>query len=521
LAISYKVLSSTPFFCLIEYKMTFFELLITPSIVRIPGVVLAAISEAGQTGFFNQILQIIYLVLSGILGFSLGGMPLIVLWLIAGSFFFTLRMRLINFRAFKHAIDVTQGKFDDPSEPGEVSHFQALATALSGTVGLGNIAGVAIAISMGGPGAAFWMTVAGFLAMTMKFVECTLGQKYRIVRPDGTIAGGPMHYLEKGLAGKGYSKLGRSLAILFCILAIIGGGCGSTMFQTNQSYLAVAQVFPWFAGYAWVYGLVMAFLVGIVILGGIRSIGAVAGTIVPFMCGIYVLAALWVILANLSALPAAIGQIIVEAFAPQAVAGGFMGTLVQGFRRAAYSNTAGQGVAAIAHAAAQTTEPVREGIVSLLEPFIDTVIVCNMTALVMVITGAYSDPKYQGLNGTQLTQAAFGSVISWFPYILAVCIFLFAYSTVMSWGYYSELCWEYMFGSRGNVFLKLGFLAVVFLGAVIQPKIFIDLSDLMLISVAFPNLLGCYFLGNDVALDLKSYMLRLRRGEFIPGFAHR
>ncbi|PSF37298.1 alanine glycine permease [Aphanothece hegewaldii CCALA 016] len=498
-----------------------FWLYIVLFIASIESVALAVNQATEPTGLLNQLLQAIYQTLSAVLGFSIGGMPLIVLWLIAGSFFFTIRMKFINFRAFKHAIDVTRGKYDNPDEPGEVTHFQALATALSGTVGLGNIAGVAIAISLGGPGAAFWMTIAGFLAMTLKFVECTLGQKYRILRADGTIAGGPMYYLEQGLAEKGYPRFGKVLAILFCILAIIGGGGGSTMFQTNQSYLAVAQVFPWFVTHAWVYGLIMVLLVGIVILGGIKSIGAVAGTIVPFMCGIYVVASIWVILANISLLPVAIGKIITEAFYPQALAGGFIGTIVQGFRRAAYSNTAGQGVAAIAHAAAQTTEPVREGIVSLLEPFIDTIIVCNMTALVMVITGAYNDPRFNELNGTQLTQAAFGSVISWFPYILAVCIFLFAYSTVMSWGYYSELCWEYLFGDRGNIFLKIGFLIIVFLGAVINPKIFIDLSDLMLISVAFPNLLGCYFLGNDVALDLKNYMIRLQKNEFTLELVHK
>lgn len=466
-----------------------------------------------ESSFLGQILQYIINFLS-ILEFKIDEMPLIVLWLVIGSAFFTVRMKFINFRAFKHAIDVTRGKYDDPDEPGEVSHFQALATALAGTVGLGNIAGVAIAISIGGPGAAFWMTVAGLLAMTMKFVECTLGQKYRIVRADGTIAGGPMYYLSKGLAEKGYVKMGKILAILFCVLSIIGGGAGSTMFQTNQSYLAVAQVFPWFTDKAWLYGLVMCIGVGIVILGGVKRIGTVAGAVVPFMCGIYMLAAIWILLVNFIQIPQLIGIIISNAFVPQAVTGGLVGVIAQGFRRAAYSNTAGQGVAAIAHAAAQTTEPVREGIVSLLEPFIDTVIVCNLTAMVMVVTGAYNNPSFEGLNGAQLTQAAFGTVIPWFPYLLAVCIVLFAYSTVMSWGYYSELCWEYLFGDKNPLLLKLSFLVIVFFGAVLNPTLFIRLSDLMLISVAIPNVLGCYFLSNDVALDLKSYWLRLQRGEF-------
>ncbi len=466
-----------------------------------------------ETSFLGQILQYIINFLS-ILEFKIDEMPLIVLWLVAGSAFFTVRMKFINFRAFKHAIDVTMGKYDDPDEPGEVSHFQALATALAGTVGLGNIAGVAIAISIGGPGSAFWMTVAGLFAMTMKFVECTLGQKYRIVRADGTIAGGPMYYLSQGLAEKGYAKIGKILAILFCVLSIIGGGAGSTMFQTNQSYLAISQVLPWFTDKAWLYGLAMCIGVGIVILGGVKRIGTVAGAVVPFMCGIYMLAAIWILLVNFTQIPALIGIIISQAFAPQAVTGGLVGVIAQGFRRAAYSNTAGQGVAAIAHAAAQTNEPVREGIVSLLEPFIDTIVVCNLTAMVMVVTGAYNNPDFQGLNGAQLTQAAFGTVIPWFPYLLAVCIVLFAYSTVMSWGYYSELCWEYLFGDKNPLVLKLCFLVIVFLGAVLNPTLFIRLSDLMLISVAIPNVLGCYFLSNDVALDLKSYWLRLQRGEF-------
>lgn len=489
-----------------------FWLYLALSSVFIPAAIAAAPAIAQSSpidAFFKPIISVL-----SILEFKIDEMPLIVLWLILGSAFFTVRMKFINFRAFKHAIDVTRGLYDDPHEPGEVSHFQALATALAGTVGLGNIAGVAIAISIGGPGAAFWMTVAGFLAMTMKFVECTLGQKYRIVKPDGTIAGGPMYYLSQGLAEKGYGKLGKILAILFCILAMLGGGAGSTMFQTNQSFLAVSQVFPWFADKAWFYGLVMMVLVGIVILGGMKRIGAVAGAVVPAMCGIYMVAAIWVILSHFALIPQAIATIIGGAFSPQSVTGGLIGVIAQGFRRAAYSNTAGQGVAAIAHAAAQTTEPVREGIVSLLEPFIDTIVVCNLTALVMVITGAYNNPQFAGQTGAQLTQSAFATTIPWFPYLLSVCIFLFAYSTVMSWGYYSELCWEYLFGDRNPLLLKLSFLVIVFLGAVLNPTVFIRLSDLMLISVAIPNVLGCYILSNDVALDLKKYWHRLHKGEF-------
>lgn len=443
------------------------------------------------------------------------GIPLIVLWLIVGGVFFTFRMGFINVRAFKHSLDVVRGKYDDSEDEGEVSHFQALATALSATVGLGNIAGVAIAVSLGGPGAVFWMTVGGFFGMSSKFVECTLGQKYRVVKPDGTISGGPMRYLSEGLRRLKYGAFGRVLAIAFSIFCIMGALGGANMFQANQSYGAVSRVFPFVP--SWLYGLILATLVGLVIVGGVRRIGQVAGTIVPFMCGLYVVASLFILLTNFTEIPGAFGVIVSSAFRPEAIEGGILGVLIQGFRRSAFSNEAGLGSAAIAHSAARTDEPIREGIVALLEPFIDTIVVCNMTALVIVITGAYNNPAYEELRntgaGAELTAAAFGTSISWFPVILAIAVFFFAFSTMISWSYYGERCWDYLTGGRGTIIFKIIFLLAAFLGAIVAPGPVIGFSDGMILGMAFPNLLGMYFLCPQVARELKDYMRRLKSGE--------
>ncbi len=485
--------------------------------LSVPAVAIAEDQAAGR-GFmasidaiFSQIVAAIF----SVLFFSIGGFPLIVLWLIGGGVFFTIRMNFINLRGFRHAIDVVMGKYDDPEETGEVSHFQALATALSATVGLGNIAGVAIAVSVGGPGAIFWMSLGGLLGMTSKFVECTLGQKYRIVKSDGTIAGGPMYYLSRGLASMGQESLGKVLAILFSVFCLGGAFGGANMFQANQSYGAVATVLPFLP--KWLYGLILLTLVGLVIIGGIRRIAQVAGTIVPVMCGLYVLMSIFILLMNFTAIPGAIGTIISEAFVPQAIAGGMIGTIVQGFRRSAFSNEAGIGSAAIAHSAAKTSEPVREGIVALLEPFIDTVVVCNMTALVIVITGAYNNPAFSDIRnrgaGAELTAAAFGTVMAWFAILVAIAVFLFAFSTMISWSYYGERCWEYLFGAGSLMLYKVLFLIAIFIGSVTKPTTVIDFSDAMLLAMAFPNLLGAYFLSGQVVADLKDYMRRLNSGE--------
>ena len=463
---------------------------------------------------FSDLLQNI----DAIIFYSIGGdqgIPIIVLWLISAGLFFTIRMQFINIRGFKHSIDVILGKYDDPNDEGEVSHFQALATALSGTVGLGNIAGVAIAISLGGPGAAFWMTIAGFLGMSTKFIECTLAQKYRIFNQNGTVSGGPMYYLSIGFADIGKKKLGQTLAGMFAffnILAVLGT---ATIFQSNQSQVAVANMIPFIAEKTWVYGLVLVLIVGLVTIKGIQRIAAVAAAIVPAMCGIYFLGSLWVILSNFMAIPNALGSIIHSAFVPQAMAGGFVGALVQGFRRAAFSNEAGLGVAAIAHAAAKTNEPIREGIVALLEPFIDTIIICNMTALVVIITGAYNNPEFGNFSGSALTLAAFNSSIAWFPSILTICIFLFALSTIISSSYYGQVSWQYLFGDGGVIIYKILFLISVFIGTVTKPEAVIQFADALKIALAFPSLLGAYFLCGKVATDLQHYIKRLETGEII------
>jgi AGCS family alanine or glycine:cation symporter len=459
--------------------------------------------------------------ISPVIFFDAGtGMPALVLWLLLGGLFFTLRLGWINLRGMGHAVAVLRGRYDGDDAVGEVSHFQALSTALSATLGLGNIAGVAIAIHLGGPGAVLWMTLAALLGMSNKFVECTLGQLYRVVRPDGTVAGGPMYYLSQGLAEQGLGRLGRGLALLFSLLCVLSTLGGSTLFQTNQSYRAIATVIPGLAQWDWLYGAILALLVGLVLVGGVQRIGWVTSKLVPLMCGLYVGAALWVLIVHGPEIPAAIATIVRGAISPEAVEGGVVGVLVQGLRRSVFSNEAGIGSAAIAHAASRSGEPVREGIVAMLEPFIDTIVVCNMTALVVIVTGVYQDPALAALGGADLTSAAFGSVISWFPIVLAIAVFCFAVSTIISWGYYGEQGWDYLLGAWGQQnhgLYHLLLLAGVFVGAIADPQAVIEFGDGMMLSMAVPNLLGLYLLSNRVARELRRYRTRLSAGEFDPG----
>ncbi|MCB9739235.1 MAG: alanine:cation symporter family protein [Deltaproteobacteria bacterium] len=445
------------------------------------------------------------------------GMPLVVAWLAVGAIYFTLRMAFVNVRLFGHAIDVVRGRFDDPNEPGEVSHFQALSAALSATVGLGNIAGVAVAVVAGGPGAVFWMVVAALFGMTSKFVECTLGVKYRIVDDKGNVRGGPMQYLHQGLAEMGAGPFGRVLAIVFAVLCVGGSFGGGNMFQVGQSYGAVSEVLPFEMSKS-VFGLVMAAAVGVVIIGGIKSIARVADKIVPAMVTLYVGAALFILLSHSADIPAAFGRIVGEAFSPQAGMGGLLGVIIQGVRRAAFSNEAGVGSASIAHSAAKTDEPIREGVVALLEPFIDTVLVCTMTGLVIVITGAVEDPSNAELvaskSGAALTAAAFGSVITWFPKVLAVCVLLFAYSTMISWSYYGERCFTFLFGAGSSLVYKFIFLVFVYIGAVSSMSNVLDFSDLMILGMAFPNIIGLVLLSGRVRGDLDTYVGKLQSGKF-------
>ncbi|RRQ47719.1 alanine:cation symporter family protein [Maribacter algicola] len=481
--------------------------------------------------------------------------------LILGAGFFTIYFRFINFTGVWTALKVVMGKYEDiekygakelygedgiaagvdlnkvesldkhladnkdeivvdgdildtirdESSNGEVSHFQALTAALSATVGLGNIAGVAVAVSIGGAGATFWMIIAGFLGMASKFVECTLGVKYRDVGKDGTIFGGPMYYLNKGLKNK---SLGRILAGAFAVMCIGGSFGGGNMFQVNQA----VQLFEnmtggtesFLYGYRWVFGLVMAVLVGIVIIGGIKSIAKVTDKIVPFMVVIYVGASLFVLIAKFDMIGWAFNEIIQGAFAPVGIVGGAVGVMIQGFRRAAFSNEAGVGSASIAHSAVRTKYPASEGLVALLEPFIDTVVVCTMTALVLIITGNV-DPGNAGLNDADailLTSGAFGSVISWFPYVLTVAVVLFAFSTQISWSYYGYQAWAYLFGrtKKTEYTYKIIFCLFVIVGASASMGSVIGFSDAMIFGMMVPNMIGIVILAPKVKGELKKYM---------------
>jgi AGCS family alanine or glycine:cation symporter len=440
--------------------------------------------------------------------------PFIVLWLVLGSIYFTLRMGFINVRAFTHALSVVRGDYDNPEDEGEISHFQALSSALSATVGLGNIAGVAVAVGTGGPGALFWMICAGFLGMSSKFVECTLGQMYRHVDEDGVVSGGPMRYLHTGLGELGLGGLGRVLAILFALMCIGGSFGGGNMFQANQAFAAVSEAVTRLSGadisdYAWLFGLVLAVLVGLVIIGGIKRIGAAASFIVPFMCGMYILAGLYVILTNMGNLGWAFGEIFRQAFTPEAGFGGMLGVLVTGFQRAAFSNEAGVGSAAIAHSAAATEEPIREGIVASIGPFIDTIIVCTMTGLVVVVTKAYQG----GGEGIVMTQQAFGQSISWFPLVLSVAVLLFAFSTMISWSYYGERCFTFLFGEGTSLIYRFIYVFFVFFGSVLKLGNVLDFSDLMVLGMAFPNIFGVVLLAPKVKVKLDEYWSRYKNGE--------
>jgi AGCS family alanine or glycine:cation symporter len=441
--------------------------------------------------------------------------PIVVVWLIIGAVFFTLRFQFINLRAFRHSIDCVRGIYSRPGDTGEISHFQALSAALSATVGLGNIAGVAVAVALGGPGAVFWMVVAGFLGMSSKFAECTLGQKYRIIRPDGHVSGGPMHYLRDGLAQIGIPGIGKVLAVLFalmCMGATLGAG---NMFQANQSFKQVESVIPFFEGHPGIFGVMLAFFVGLVIIGGIKRIGATASVLVPFMCVFYLLCGAWILLSNAGALADGLATIVSNAFTPKAGYGGLIGVLIMGFRRAVFSSEAGIGSASIAHSAASTEEPVREGIVALLEPFIDTIVVCTMTGLVIVVTGSYPESPSGEMEGIVMTSRAFATVFPWFPALLSVAATLFAFSTMISWSYYGEQCWVTLFGLRYVIVYKLIFLAAIWFGCVSNLENVIDFSDLMALGMAFPNILGVVLLSGKIKADLYSYMTRLKAGEFV------
>ena len=472
--------------------------------------------------------------------------PWVLIVLILGALYFTLYFKFINFRGFFTSIGIVRGKYDDLEDgghvessdvfpdshedilgdnpetirvegehDGEVSHFQALTAALSATVGLGNIAGVAVALSLGGPGATFWMIVAGFLGMSSKFVECTLGVKYREIGEDGTVYGGPMYYLKKGIKG----NFGKILAVVFAIMCIGGSFGGGNMFQVNQAFEMVQSVTggetSFLAGYGALFGLVMAVLVGIVIIGGIKKIATVTEKIVPFMVAVYVLAVIAVLVMKIDLVPKAFGQIFTGAFTFAGVSGGFVGILIQGFQRAAFSNEAGIGSASIAHAAVKTKHPASEGLVALLEPFIDTVVVCTMTALMLIVSNMDGEVMEYGVKvtkGVEATSKAFEISISWFPWVLTIAVVLFAFSSMISWSYYGFQAWTFLFGKSkmvGNAY-KVIFCLFVIIGGAISLGSVIDFSDAMIFAMLVPNMIGLFFLAPKVKEELKKYMEKIK-----------
>ncbi len=444
-------------------------------------------------------------------------LPLIVAWLIAGGLFFTIYLGFINVRGFRHALDLVRGRYTDPSQPGEVTPFQALATAVSGTVGIGNIAGVAVAISLGGPGATMWLIIAGLLGMSTKFAECTLAVKFRRTHSDGSVSGGPMYYLQRGLALRKMPRLGRGLGIFYAASMVVGCLGIGNMFQSNQAVAIVIDVTggstSFFQDKAWILGLVMAAIVGLVIVGGIKSIARTTTKLVPFMAGLYIALALVVLAVNFEKLPTAIVQIWQGAFTSEGIGGGLVGVMIIGFRRAVFSNEAGLGSAAIAHSAVQTDEPVTEGFVSLLEPFIDTVVICTMTALVIITTVYDPAMASAGISGIELTTSAFASTLSWSPLPLSIAAVLFAFSTIISWSYYGLKAFTYLAGQHRLVDMgfKLFYCSFIVLGSSIQLDALIDLSDALVFVVAIPNLLGLYFLAPVIRGEMLSYRERLKR----------
>jgi AGCS family alanine or glycine:cation symporter len=442
-------------------------------------------------------------------------LPLILLVMVFGSIFFSFRYSFVNIRFFLHAIDVVRGKYDRKEDLGEITHFQALTSALSATVGLGNIAGVAIAISLGGPGAVLWLWVSAFFGMSMKFSCCTFAQMYRIVHKDGSVLGGPMVYLEKGFEEylPKLAWLGKGFAVVFAIFTIIASLGGGNMFQGNQTYELLAEQIPFLANHPWFMGFVLALLVGVVIIGGIQRIGEVTSKLVPFMCIFYCVSCLVIIFSNFSLIPSMFTQIFVQAFNPDSIwAGGFVGVLIQGVKRASFSNEAGLGSAAIAHAAAKTDKPVREGIVAMLGPFIDTHVVCTMTAFTILITGAHLDPSLSS-KGTLITAKAFETLGGVMPMALTVAIFIFAYSTMISWNYYGEKATEYLFGKKHIFSYRVVYLICVVLGPVLSLKHVLNFSDLMFLSMAFPNIIGMMFLSKQVKVLLAQYTDDYKKGK--------
>lgn len=448
--------------------------------------------------------------------------PFVVAWLIIGALIFTLYFGFIQFRGFKVSLEVVRGKYSSPTDPGEVTHFQALASALSGTVGLGNIAGVGVAVALGGPGATFWMIIAGLLGMCTKFVECTLGVKYREIDENGVVHGGPFKYLP--VAFRRFSRpVAMTLTGIFAIAILIFGVVGGGMFQANQTFAQVRTATGGEDGFlggpfaGLIFGILFALLVGLVILGGIRSIAKVTDKLVPAMGIFYVISCLLVLAINFDTIPLAIGEIFEGAFNPQGIAGGIVGVMIIGFQRSAFSNEAGIGSAAIAHSAVKTRRPISEGFVALLEPFIDTVVICTMTALTIIVANqpSYTESIGTGeIGGVTLASDAFSTVASWYPVLLAIAVALFAFSTLITWAYYGERAWSFLFGRGRATIMVFRVLVCVFvvIGCVASFSKVVEFADAALFMCAFINILGLYILMPVVKKELKKYLADRKAG---------
>ena len=484
--------------------------------------------EKGLDQRIDEAFQPISDFFSSVIFFEISGYPFVILLLVASALFFTLYFGFPNIRYFLTSINVVRGKYDSveksdsKSEEGEVSHFQALATAVSGTVGNGNIAGVALAIALGGPGATFWMIICGLLGMSTKFVECTLGVYYRDVDKDGVVYGGPMYYISRGLKSKGFKTLGTFAASLFAVFCIGGSFGGGNAAQSNQATIVIKNLFGYESTFAGaMIGIVLATLVGIIIIGGIKRIASVTEKVVPFMALLYILACIYILGINFSFIDDAIGLIFSEAFNPTAVGvGGIIGVLMVGFQRAAFSNEAGAGSASIAHSAVKTKYAASEGLVALLEPFIDTVVICTMTALVIITFNSNGAFVYGGdgtgavlidgviYEGAAITQMAFAEYIPGSDIFLTIAVVLFAVSTMISWSYYGLQSWKFLFG-RGyiaDLTYKVLFLMFVVIGAAASMNSIWAFSDAMIFAMVFPNMVGLYFLFPIVKEQLKKYL---------------
>ncbi|MDX1975576.1 MAG: amino acid carrier protein [Rickettsiales bacterium] len=446
--------------------------------------------------------------LAAILFFNIGGFPFIVLWLIVAAFFFTIYLRGVNFRLFKHALQIVSGKYDHKDDAGEVSHLQALLSALSATVGLGSITGVSVAVAVGGPGTIFWIVVAGLLGMATKFAEVTLSMCYRRIDADGKVYGGPFQYIESGMRDVNLPRLGRVLALIFAVFCLGGAIGGGNMFQSNQAVKMMTWAFEPLKQWDWAVSLVFALFVFVVLIGSIKRIAKVAEAVVPLKGILYLVCAIVVVVANSDQLANALHLIISEAFTGAAATGGFIGMIAMAFKRASFANEAGLGSAPIAHAAARTNVPVREAAVALLEPFF-AAIIAFLTGIMVIITGAYAGASVE--DGVLIASKAFETVAPWFSIMLAINVLVFAYSTTIGWSYYGEIAWCFLFGRKQIKLYYVIFATTTFLGGILHFGIILDFSDLLILGMSLPNIVVLYCLRKRIKAEMLAYIGSIKR----------